>query len=77
MEMELDRAKECALEIEALQVYADCEVEFSLHLQAWSLDDRIMQDTDHRRRPIVEILTLKTSRTFEEPMTNFCHMHAF
>lgn len=54
-EMQLERAKENALEMEALQVYAECLVEFTLHLQVWSLDDRIMLDSDHRQRPFVEM----------------------
>ena len=76
IEMELERAKEHAMEIEALKVYAECTVEFSLYLQVWNLDDRVMIDSDHRKRPIVEVLTLRTNMQFPESTTSFCQMNA-
>lgn len=36
-----------------------------------------MRDTEHRKRPIVEIVVLQTTKYFEEQMTSFCQMNAF
>lgn len=35
----------------ALQIYKSCNVDLELRLQIWNVDDRIIKDKDHRRRP--------------------------
>ena len=36
----------------SLQFFIDCTVGFELWLQVWNIDDRIVRDKNHRKRPI-------------------------
>ena len=60
-------------EYSGLQRYKHAQVSFELTLQLWSMDDRIIRDRDHRRRPMFQFSTLKLKKDMEnsEPMNTF------
>ena len=67
---------ECSQEERALQVYKNTQIELDLQLQVWNIDDRIIKDTDHRKRPTQTFSVLKnTTCLCDHPMTTFDHMN--
>ena len=50
---------------QVLQFYKNCLVEFQLSLQIWNIDDRIMKDKDHRKRPSNEFQILRVKEKLD------------
>lgn len=42
-----------------LELYQDCDVDLEITLQIWNIDDRFMQNTSDKQRPITEFNILK------------------
>ena len=50
-------------EYNALKVLSYNKVEVILNLQLWNLDDRILRDKSHRKRPMYERTVFRTTDT--------------
>lgn len=59
---------------DVLQIYESCLVDFELSLQIWNIDDRIMKDRDHRKRPNMEFQILKVKEQMNEVNSVFGHL---
>ena len=56
-------------------VFKNCQIDLSLTLEIWNVDDRIIMDKDHRKRAQSSYVIFEKRVTVQEPMTTFGHMH--
>ena len=54
--------------MDALKLYESCKCNLKLYLQIWNLDDRIILDMDHSKRPQKEFEIINVNELFHSPM---------
>ena len=52
-------------EIQLLDVYKSCQVQLKLMLELWNVDDRLLLDKSHTKRPYAQKVILMVQETFE------------
>ena len=58
-------------ELIALEVHSDGVVRLDLFIELWNLDDRIIKDADHTKKPLMHHRILSVTNTLHESMNTF------
>jgi hypothetical protein len=53
--------------MKALTEWSWCEVKLTIRMEIWNIDDRIIKDKSHRKRPQAEKVIMTTIEKFEKP----------
>lgn len=69
-------SKKYTKELKALRVHSSYQVRLTLTFQIWNIDDRIIKDKDHRKRPWFKKKVLSVVDDITSSMNEFQIMQA-